>query len=401
MVVLGCLMEECKVALLSKHFSILAPVAEALLSALFPFEWQGLYVPIMPYSMLDILDAPVPFIVGLDSRYLQEVSPERRPNNVVFVDLDRDVIHLGIDDLTDENRKVPCLPPRDALKLKARLDASGGNVYLIPNSGLKGCIMEGHGELLLVPNEDRPKYAYMETVVLNTDSLCRNEVLERTKKAYDENELLEGIAGFRTVHGQMNERSGHESDASGDSNGKRPLKRLRKPKFMRDKRAEMLQSSMAASDQAHLLDMDDPEGFSPTDIRNAFLRFMVATFENYGKFIVDKKEWSEIFDEYRFLRDLGEEREPTDFVGRILKTQMFQRFLEDRLADPDHPEIRFFDESILAKINRSKVKKMAKGGKLPTPFLEDDSGKVRTTARLRAFGLLWRKALISSCLDCR
>jgi hypothetical protein len=44
LVVMGCLMEECKVALLSKHFGILCPVAEALLSALFPFEWQGLYV---------------------------------------------------------------------------------------------------------------------------------------------------------------------------------------------------------------------------------------------------------------------------------------------------------------------------------------------------------------------
>jgi hypothetical protein len=44
MVVLGCLMEECKVVLLSQHYSALCPVSEALLSALFPFEWQGLYI---------------------------------------------------------------------------------------------------------------------------------------------------------------------------------------------------------------------------------------------------------------------------------------------------------------------------------------------------------------------
>jgi hypothetical protein len=44
MVVLGCLLEERKVVLLSSHYSILCPVAEALLSALFPFQWVGLYI---------------------------------------------------------------------------------------------------------------------------------------------------------------------------------------------------------------------------------------------------------------------------------------------------------------------------------------------------------------------
>lgn len=44
LVVLGCLLQECKVALMSQYYSILCPTTEALLSALFPFEWQGLYI---------------------------------------------------------------------------------------------------------------------------------------------------------------------------------------------------------------------------------------------------------------------------------------------------------------------------------------------------------------------
>lgn len=375
MVVLGCLMEECKVALLSSHCSVLTPVAEALMSALYPFEWQGLYIPMMPYSMLDILDAPVPFVVGLDSRYLQEIPPKRRPMHVVFVDLDRDVIYMGVDDLTNENRIVPPLPARNALKLKTALEGAGGSVYLLPNSGIKGCIMEGHKDMLLLPNEHRPKYAQMQSVTLDADSISRSCVLARTKKAYDETELAESIPGFRTVHGQMKEQNnGNESDSSGDYNGKRP-RRPRKPKFMRNKRSELLASSLAAGGQAHLLDMDNPDGFSPPDIRNAFLRFMVATFANYGKFIIEGG--SNMFDEHRFLRDFGEEKETTAFVGRFLKTQIFQRFLEERMDNPDHHEIRFFDESILAKLNRSKRSTMAKGGPLPTPFLEDESNKVR------------------------
>lgn len=44
LVVLGYLLQECKVVLLSDHYSLLTPVAEALLSAIFPFRWAGLYI---------------------------------------------------------------------------------------------------------------------------------------------------------------------------------------------------------------------------------------------------------------------------------------------------------------------------------------------------------------------
>jgi DENN domain-containing protein 5 len=43
-VVLASLMEERKVVFLSHHCSILTPVAEAMVSALFPFQWVGLYI---------------------------------------------------------------------------------------------------------------------------------------------------------------------------------------------------------------------------------------------------------------------------------------------------------------------------------------------------------------------
>ena len=42
--VIGCLLEESRIVLLSKCYSILCPVGEALLSCLFPFTWQGLYI---------------------------------------------------------------------------------------------------------------------------------------------------------------------------------------------------------------------------------------------------------------------------------------------------------------------------------------------------------------------
>lgn len=44
------------------------------------------------------LQAPVPFLVGVHSRYLEETSSDRRPEGVVFVDLDNDSIYLGLDE---------------------------------------------------------------------------------------------------------------------------------------------------------------------------------------------------------------------------------------------------------------------------------------------------------------
>ncbi|CAN0385412.1 unnamed protein product, partial [Ectocarpus fasciculatus] len=118
----GLLLTEAKVALCSSHYALLAPAAEGLLSLLFPFVWQGAYIPVMPFNMKDVLEAPVPFLVGIHSRYLQETSSERRPQGVVFVDLDNDSIYLGLDEDMGAPRRRPHLPEREASKLRQKLN---------------------------------------------------------------------------------------------------------------------------------------------------------------------------------------------------------------------------------------------------------------------------------------
>lgn len=46
---------------------------------------------------------------------------------------------------------------------------------------------------------------------------------------------------------------------------------------------------------------------------------------------------------------------------------MFSNFLDERISNPNLPEILFFDENILAKLNRSKLQLKKK----PTPFLSN------------------------------
>jgi len=239
LVVIGCLLQETRVALISKHYALLTPVAEALLSLLFPFHWQGMFLPVMPYGMLDILDAPVPYLVGLHSRYLRDIPDKKRPHGVVLVDLDRDEVHLGVDDNNSTARSLPCLPERHVAKLKAKLLEFASCVYIMPDTQVVGSIKTGSGRegkaafwlcesqwllhtsltisrLLAPPARpcytvvspaERELYAQVSSSEFPSDSTSRRrDVFPSTDKAYRDNELLVPISGFLSEHGQLYQR---------------------------------------------------------------------------------------------------------------------------------------------------------------------------------------------------
>jgi hypothetical protein len=52
----------------------LVPSLEAMITLLFPFSWPYVYVPLLPVLMLDFLDTPLPFIVGLCKESFETVS---------------------------------------------------------------------------------------------------------------------------------------------------------------------------------------------------------------------------------------------------------------------------------------------------------------------------------------
>ena len=50
--------------ILLSDYQRLMLVAEGITALAFPFQWQLVYVPILPASMSHFLDAPVPYIMG-------------------------------------------------------------------------------------------------------------------------------------------------------------------------------------------------------------------------------------------------------------------------------------------------------------------------------------------------
>ena len=57
---------EKKVLLISKYKALLTHASIALISFLFPLCWKHVLIPILPKNMTDVLDAPVPFLIGID-----------------------------------------------------------------------------------------------------------------------------------------------------------------------------------------------------------------------------------------------------------------------------------------------------------------------------------------------
>ncbi|KAL1623695.1 hypothetical protein SLS56_008144 [Neofusicoccum ribis] len=82
-------LSEGRIILLSSHTSMLHLVSAAITHLLYPFKWAGVFIPVLPVRLIQALEAPCPYIVGIERRYENVELPE---DDFVLVDLDQDVI---------------------------------------------------------------------------------------------------------------------------------------------------------------------------------------------------------------------------------------------------------------------------------------------------------------------
>ncbi|KAI9923990.1 hypothetical protein MW887_007448 [Aspergillus wentii] len=84
---------ESRIIFLSSHTSMLYLATRALVDLLFPIEWAGVLIPILPARLIQALEAPCPYIVGIERRYEKVELPS---DDFVLVDLDSDMIESTI-----------------------------------------------------------------------------------------------------------------------------------------------------------------------------------------------------------------------------------------------------------------------------------------------------------------
>jgi hypothetical protein len=105
-----CALGESRIILLSSHTAMLYLASKALASLLYPMKWASIFIPVLPARLISALEAPCPYIVGVERRYENLEWPE---DDVVLVDLDQDEIMV--------NASVAELPRQQRRKLVSLL----------------------------------------------------------------------------------------------------------------------------------------------------------------------------------------------------------------------------------------------------------------------------------------
>ncbi|XP_037837050.1 DENN domain-containing protein 2A isoform X2 [Kryptolebias marmoratus] len=95
--VFGSLLLERRVIFTADKLSTLSQCCHAVVALLYPFVWQHTYIPVLPSAMLDIVCTPTPFIVGLLSASLPQLS-ELPLEEVLVVDLENNRFLRQLDD---------------------------------------------------------------------------------------------------------------------------------------------------------------------------------------------------------------------------------------------------------------------------------------------------------------
>ncbi|XP_014271111.1 DENN domain-containing protein Crag isoform X3 [Halyomorpha halys] len=114
--ILLCALTEQKMLVHSLRPDVLTSVAEAISTIMFPFKWQCPYIPLCPLGLAEVLHAPLPFLIGVDSRFFDLYDP---PTDVSCVDLDTNNITLCEE---KKNLSTKILPKKACRALKSTLE---------------------------------------------------------------------------------------------------------------------------------------------------------------------------------------------------------------------------------------------------------------------------------------
>ncbi|OQR93590.1 hypothetical protein ACHHYP_02410 [Achlya hypogyna] len=130
--ILNCMLLEQRILIHSSNHGRLTPVCEALCALLFPFVWEHVYIPLLPMKLIEYLQAPVPFLMGVHTSYLTTKFGADVFASCVVIHLDKDKvvrpIHSGLGHpIGGPEHRIPKFPsaPVAALltKVKAILDS--------------------------------------------------------------------------------------------------------------------------------------------------------------------------------------------------------------------------------------------------------------------------------------
>jgi DENN domain-containing protein 2 len=108
--IFSSILYEQKLIFISNELGSLTRLIHTFVCLLYPFTWPHTYVPILPALMLDIIQAPTPYIIGIlrscESYLLTNDDLISQDNSdILIVDIDHDRIRSFVDYLTNESAR--------------------------------------------------------------------------------------------------------------------------------------------------------------------------------------------------------------------------------------------------------------------------------------------------------
>lgn len=92
--VVCCVLSECRLLFHSTDMSRLPIICEALRVLIYPLRWTHVYLPVVPAQLMNIFEAPVPFMLGTNSKWLKYIQLDYL-DDIVIVDCDSGAVDLG------------------------------------------------------------------------------------------------------------------------------------------------------------------------------------------------------------------------------------------------------------------------------------------------------------------
>ena len=303
---------EHQLLLKSSSYYLLMLCAQCIASLLYPFEWQHVFVPILPSSQLDFLDAPVPFIMGIKVDKSDKEMEFPSVSSLCIFDIDQKLFTSS-----DELPKLP----HETNVLK--------NIRKVLETYHIECF-DMHIAPLPAHEESRPieKGSIMEAVEYVTSHLKGTP--SSALLSDSSNPHVEKLLAIMSRLPQMQNHpvgSGAHAVSTGE--------------------AEMNMSSF--------------NQLFARDLREVFFMYMVEVFSDYEDFVIipqqsyeqwiRDREQFQSFDKTSFLSDQSPSAVP--FLSSFIETQMFSHFIDQKIiALWQIPEV---DKSIVAFDDRIKA----------------------------------------------
>jgi len=80
---------EKQIVIVCSNLGMLSASVLSIIPLIRPYQWQSLLMPILPIDMMDFLDAPVPYIVGVQNKTSDVLNGL---SNAVVIDVNRNQV---------------------------------------------------------------------------------------------------------------------------------------------------------------------------------------------------------------------------------------------------------------------------------------------------------------------